>query len=296
MRRYHDFPSERPAMPLFFIPIGDDKDKKTIIPFVKYALIAMNFVVFFILQSGEKGERFTMAYALVPKEIVTGEDEVVPSTSVLDPETDLYYEVPGLAETPIPVWLTLLTSIFMHGSLSHLIGNMVYLQIFGTAVEDEMGHEKFLIFYLFMGVAAGFAHVFMNASGEDALVPCLGASGAIAGVLGAYFVHHPLRNVHLLVLRTVISLPAWAFLGIWLLLQIYGGLQPAAEGGGGVAFAAHIGGFLFGAVLGLAFSNPKPAPEYMTVDKLAKMQEEMYQYEDTEGVRDYSEWKDREWR
>lgn len=283
-------------MPLFFIPIGDDKGKqKTIIPFVKYFLIIANIVVFIVFQSGENGDKFTRAYSLVPKEIVTGKDVITPPSSVLDPETDLYYEVPGLEKTPIPVWVTILTSMFMHAGIMHLIGNMVYLQIFGTAVEDEMGHEKFFIFYLFMGLSAALAHVFMNAKNAGAVVPCLGASGAIAGVMGAYLVHHPLRNVNILVLRVVITLPAWAFIGLWFLLQIYGGLQPAAEGGG-VAFAAHIGGFLLGALLGLAFSNPKPPPEYMTRDKVDKMREELYQPSESSGIRDYSEWMDKEWR
>lgn len=284
-------------MPLFFIPIGDDKGKqKTLIPFVKYGLILINIVVLFALQTGEKGLKFTLAYSLVPKEILTGKDVVTPPSSVLDPATDLYVDVPGLEKTPIPVYLTLFTSMFMHAGFLHLLGNMVYLQIFGTAVEDEMGHDKFLIFYLFMGFCAGLSHVYLNTTGPNATVPYLGASGAIAGVLGAYLVHHPLRNVNILVLRVVITLPAWAFIGLWFLLQIYGGLQPSAEGDGGVAFAAHIGGFLLGALLGLAFSNPKPPPEYMTRDKVDKMREELYQPSESSGIRDYSEWKDKEWR
>jgi membrane associated rhomboid family serine protease len=283
-------------MPLFFIPLGDEKDQKTVIPFIKYFLIAANIAVFFIFQTGEKGTTFTMGFSLVPKEIVTGKDQVTPPTSILDPQTDLYIDLPGLAKTPQPVWMTMITSMFMHGGVMHLVGNMVYLWIFATAVEDEMGHEKFLIFYLFMGVGAAFAHVFMNASGQSAMIPYLGASGAIAGVLGAYMVHHPLRNVHIMVLRAVITLPAWVFIGLWFLLQIYGGLQPTPEGGlgGGVAFAAHIGGFLLGALLGLAFSDPKPPPEYVTRAQIIKMREDLYK--DVDGIyTDYSEFKDREW-
>jgi len=284
-------------MPLFFIPLGDDRDKKSIIPFVKYFLIVANIAVFFTFQTGEKGVKFTLGYALVPKEILTGKDQVTASQSILDPDTDLYYDVPGLAKTPIPVWLTMITSMFMHGSIMHLVGNMLYLQIFGTSVEDEMGHMKFLIFYVFMGVAAAFAHVAMNAKGQDALIPYIGASGAIAGVLGAYFVHHPLRNINIMVLRAVITLPAWVFLGLWFLLQVYGGLSGRAEGEGGVAFAAHIGGFMLGAVLGLAFSNPKEAPEYMTREKVNKMREELYEPQAAQGIKtDYSEFKDKEWR
>lgn len=284
-------------MPLFFIPIGDDKgNQKTLIPFVKYGLILMNVVVFMVFQYGEAGLKFTMAYSLVPKEIVTGKDVVTPPSSVLDPSTDLYVDIPGLEKTAIPVYLTIFTSMFMHAGFMHLIGNMVYLQIFGTAVEDEMGHQKFLIFYLFMGFCAGLAHIFMNAKGANATVPYLGASGAIAGVMGAYLVHHPLRNVHILVLRVVVSLPAWAFIGLWFVLQIYGGLQPAMEeGSGGVAFAAHIGGIVLGALLGLAFSNPKPPPEYVTRDEMIKRREELYQVSESSGIRDYSEWIDKKW-
>lgn len=253
-------------MPLFLIPLGDDNRDRRITPVVNYFLIAVNLAVFFLLQAGPGGEKFTMTYSTVPEEIVTGKDVVTESKryvdprtgqELLDPQTGQPYEIPGLERTPIPVWLTLLTSMFMHGGIMHLLGNMLYLWIFGDNIEDEMGHGKYLGFYLLCGLLAGLSHVFLNAWGDSARIPTLGASGAIAGVLGSYMLMHPSRGVRVLLFRVIVTMPAWVVVGLWFLLQILGGLGSAAEGGGGVAYSAHIGGFIFGMLLTLLFTNVK---------------------------------------
>lgn len=251
-------------MPLFLFPIGDDNRDRQITPYVTYALLAINIAVYLLFQSGPRGERFTMAFSTVPEEIVTGSDLVTetkvyrdPQTGevVIDPRTGEPYQQPGLQPTPVPVYLTLLTSMFMHGNLMHLLGNMLYLWIFGDNIEDEMGHVKYLLFYFLCGLLAGLSHVFMNAWGASALVPCLGASGAIAGVLGAYMLMHPSRSVRVLVFfRFITMMPAWIVVGLWFLMQILGGLGTATEGGG-VAYSAHIGGFIFGMLLAPLFTN-----------------------------------------
>jgi membrane associated rhomboid family serine protease len=146
---------------------------------------------------------------------------------------------------PTPIYLTLLTSMFMHGSWMHIIGNMLYLWIFGDQIEDELGHGKFLLFYLLCGLAAGLAQVFYS---PDSLIPALGASGAIAGVLGAYLIRHPTRRVRVMFAYNVLALPAFIVLGGWIVLQIIS--QVSVVGGtGGVAYMAHIGGFIAGVVL-----------------------------------------------
>jgi membrane associated rhomboid family serine protease len=164
------------------------------------------------------------------------------------PQGDFQVPDPGLQPTPIPPWLTLLTAIFMHGSIMHLAGNMWFLWIFGDNIEDDMGHVKYLLFYLATGVIASLVFVFLNRSGEAALTPCLGASGAISGVLGAYLVLHPQRRVSVILLRMMVDVPGYVAVGIWFLFQIVSGFLDQG-GGGGVAYSAHIAGFVAGMVL-----------------------------------------------
>jgi len=147
--------------------------------------------------------------------------------------------------------LTTVTSMFLHGGWLHFLGNMLYLWIFGDNVEDQLGHARFVLFYLICGVAAGLAHVFMNPAST---VPTVGASGAIAGVMGAYFVLYPhsriLALLPLFVFWEVIEVPAIFFLGIWFVMQFFSGVgsiaMGARAGAGGVAFWAHVAGFLAG--------------------------------------------------
>ncbi|MEO6583259.1 MAG: rhomboid family intramembrane serine protease, partial [Ferruginibacter sp.] len=151
------------------IPIGDNDDDRIRVPFVNYILIAINILVFIFLQNLGSNEAFLMSFATVPEEILTGSDVTVN----------------GLGVTPIPVYLTLITSMFMHGGLAHIGGNMLYLWVFGDNLENRMGHLKYLVFYLLTGILASLAHVFVSSfAGKDLMIPSLGASGAISGVLG----------------------------------------------------------------------------------------------------------------
>ena len=232
-------------------PVADDNSDRRIFPIVTVALLAANIFVFVVLQGMGANEKFTMAYVQVPAEILSGRD-VVTEPSVREVAVQgqtVAVEVPGLEPTPIPVWLTLLTAIFMHGSIMHLAGNMWFLWIFGDNVEDDMGHVKYLLFYLATGVLASLAFVALNSSGEASLTPCLGASGAISGVLGGYLVLHPTRRVSVMILRMIVDVPGYVAVGIWFLFQVVSGLFDQSGGGGGVAYSAHVAGFVAGMLL-----------------------------------------------
>ena len=231
-------------------PIGDDNSDRRTFPVVTVALIAANVFVFAVLQGMGANDNFTMAYVQVPREIITGRDVELPPQprTVHTPQGDFEMQDPGLRRTPIHPWFTLFTAIFMHGSLMHLAGNMWFLWIFGDNVEDDMGHAKYLVFYLISGVAASLAFVALNAVGEASLTPCLGASGAISGVLGAYLVLHPQRRVSVVFMRMMVDVPGYLAVGIWFLFQIVSGLFDQG-GGGGVAYSAHIAGFVSGMLL-----------------------------------------------
>jgi membrane associated rhomboid family serine protease len=169
-------------------------------------------------------------------------------------------------------WFTPLTSMFLHGGWFHLIGNMWFLWVFGNNVEDSMGHVRYLAFYLLCGIAAAAAQTFMNPSSA---IPMVGASGAISGVMGAYIVLYPKVRVHMLVILAIfitrIVVPAYLMLGYWFLLQLIGGgLSGSAEGG--VAFWAHAGGFIAGALLIQIFKDPELVAQHRamarTTDRL----------------------------
>jgi len=244
-------------------PVGDDNSDRRLFPFVSIALIIANVFVFVVLQQMGENENFTLAYCQVPQEIITGHD-VVTAPSVREVAVQgqtMQVEMPGLRETPIPVWLTLLTAIFMHGSVMHLAGNMWFLWIFGDNVEDDMGHVKYLLFYLATGIIASLAFVVFNSSGEAALTPCLGASGAISGVLGAYLVLHPQRRVSVILLRMMVDVPGYMAVGIWFLFQVASGLFDTSGGGGGVAYSAHVAGFLAGMMLAKPMSDREARAE-----------------------------------
>ena len=232
-------------------PVGDDNSDRRTFPFVTIALLAANIFVFVVLQGMGSNDRFTMAYVQVPAEILSGRDIVTEpeERTVHTPQGDFRVPVPGLEPTPIPPWLTLLTAIFMHGSLMHLAGNMWFLWIFGDNIEDDMGHFKYLLFYIATGVIASLTFVFLNRSGPAALTPCLGASGAISGVLGAYLVLHPQRRVSVILMRMMVDVPGYVAVGIWFLFQIVSSLFDQGGTGGGVAYSAHIAGFVAGMIL-----------------------------------------------
>jgi membrane associated rhomboid family serine protease len=210
---------------------------------VTLALIAINVVVFVFLQL--PSDAFTYGWSVVPREITTGMDIVGPVT-VGPPGGRVTIPLePG----PSPVYLTLISSMFMHGGWLHLGGNMLFLWIFGDNVEHTIGAVLFLGFYLFAGVVGSLAQVMIEPA---SLVPSLGASGAISGVLGAYLILFPRNRVLVLLFRFVVWVPAIVVIGLWAVLQFFGGLGQIAvtEQTGGVAYMAHIGGFVVGVAVG----------------------------------------------
>ena len=245
-------------------PLGDDNSQRQITPYVNYALIAIN-VVFFIAQLAD--DSFTYGYSTVPYEITNGVDLVSPAAYNRRGQMVTPPQTPG----PWPIYLTLLSSMFMHGGFMHIAGNMLYLWIFGDNVEDRMGHLKYLIFYLLCGFIASGTHI---AFGPESRIPSLGASGAIAGVLGAYLVLHPHQRIRVLIPLGIFSqiteLPALIVIGFWAVLQFFGGLGSIAETAqtGGVAYMAHVGGFVAGLVLVFLFRNPAPARTYYRDDDI----------------------------
>ena len=204
-------------------PIGDDDRALRTVPLVTYALLALNILFFFVELSG--GEAFIMRWAFVPSRFLAN---------------------------PITDSLTLFTSMFMHAGWVHLGGNMLYLWIFGDNVEDRFGHIKFITFYILCGIAATFAQLAFSIGSS---IPNLGASGAIAGVLGAYILLFPERRVSVLQGLRVIQVPAVIVIGLWIVLQFYSGIGSIAYSAdiGGVAYMAHIGGFVAGFVLTFLF-------------------------------------------
>src|SRR6266850_4650711 len=236
-------------------PIADENDDRVSTPWVNYTIILINIFVFVFLQGLGTNDRFTYAFSTVPGEIITGRDIVTPDRILIEPITGQRVAIPGLQPTPVPVFLTLITSMFMHGGLAHIFGNMLFLWIFGDNIEDRMGHVKYLIFYLICGILASLAHVFtsimFSTNPSSLLIPSLGASGAISGVLGAYIVLHPHRRVTVLLFRFFTDVPAYVAIGIWFAFQLVSGLGVFGGGSqqGGVAYAAHVGGFVAGIVL-----------------------------------------------
>src|SRR5437879_7484641 len=210
-------------------PVGDDNSDRRTFPLVTYALIAINALVFLVELSG--GDDFVMQWAFVPSRFMAG----------------------PFADAP-----TLFSSMFMHAGWVHLGGNMLYLWIFGDDVEDRFGHIRFLIFYLLCGLAATAAQLFF---GLESTVPNLGASGAIAGVLGAYVLMFPRGRVRVLLYTGISEVPALIVIGLWFALQLFSGvgsLASADRTGGGVAYMAHVGGCVAGLALGLLFRGTRP--------------------------------------
>ena len=215
-------------------------------PVVNYALIALCTLAF-VVQLGDPDDELVRRLGMVP-------------ARVFDPDGDFVLRDPvgrtslRLGEAAVPDWLTLLTCTFLHGDWLHFLGNMLFLWIFGDNVEEAMGHLKYLIFYLICGVAAALAQILMNL---DSQIPSLGASGAISGVLGAYLVLFPHQRVRVLLFRTITYMPAIAVIGMWIVLQFINGIGQLAvtEETGGVAYAAHIGGFVAGLLLVWVFRD-----------------------------------------
>ena len=219
------------------LPIGDDDGTARGARIVTIALIALNVLAFFVeLGQGSEGalQSFITSWGVVPREYSVGHD--IPPT------------------IPLPYWSTLITSMFLHGGWMHLGGNMLYLWIFGDNLERVMGAAKYAVFYIVCGIAAGLAHILF--AGGSA-VPSVGASGAISGVLGGYLLMFPQNRVKVLTRGGVASVPAIVVLGLWIVIQLVSQLGSIAETsqGGGIAYMAHIGGFVAGMALVKLFAT-----------------------------------------
>lgn len=228
-------------------PIGDDNSDRTITPYVNYALIAVNVLVFVLLQQIGSNESFSYAFSLVPKEITTGVD--ITGVQVIRDSFGNTGQIPHFA-TPLPVYFNFLSSMFMHGDIMHILGNMLFLWVFGDNLENLLGHVRYIAFYLVCGFAAAAAQIVMD---TDSIIPMLGASGAISGVLGGYLLLFPTRRVRALIFNFLTEVPAFVALGLWIGFQIIQGYFSSSEQGG-VAYAAHIGGFIAGLVLVKVFA------------------------------------------
>lgn len=223
-------------------PIGDDNSDQRIVPLVNYGIIGVNVLVFLVLQQFGNNDAFTNAFALVPREVSTGIDlsgvQIIRDSLGHTGQIVLY-------STPLPVYFNFLSSMFMHGDIMHILGNMLFLWIFGDNIENLIGHFRYVVFYLICGFAAAAGQIIM---GPDSVMPMIGASGAISGVLGGYLLMFPNRSVRALLFNMLTTVPAFVAIGVWIIYQlVLGFLSPS--GGGGVAYAAHIGGFLAGLVL-----------------------------------------------
>ncbi|MFL5760717.1 MAG: rhomboid family intramembrane serine protease [Thermomicrobiales bacterium] len=215
------------------IPIGDENRGQSLRPWVNYGLIAINFLIFFyeLTLSEQELTRFLLRWGLVPAEISHGHN-----------------------------FYTMVTDLFLHGGWLHIFGNMLFLWIFGDNVEDTMGHVRYLLFYLLCGFAGNLGQVLVN---PDSAMPLVGASGAIAGILGAYLVMFPFGKIRTFFLigwiPIIFLVPAWVQIGLWILLQFLNGLATlgarTADTSGGVAFFAHIGGFAAGVLLNRIFRD-----------------------------------------
>ena len=212
------------------LPLGDDDSGRRLTPIVTYVLIALNVLVF--LLELNSGESFIERWAFIP------------SRFLADPAGD---------------FATLFTSMFMHAGWAHLLGNMLYLWIFGDNVEDRLGHALFFVFYIVCGLAATFAQMAISLGSTVANV---GASGAIAGVLGAYLVMFPGQRIRVLMGRAVVPMSALVVIGFWILIQIFSQISvfsAGSQGEGGVAYMAHIGGFAAGVILAFLLGGGRRA-------------------------------------
>jgi membrane associated rhomboid family serine protease len=208
------------------LPIGDDNSARRTVPVVTYALIAIN-VLFFLVEL-TAGDAFIERWSVIPSQLLAN---------------------------PLAEFITVFTAMFMHAGWLHLGSNMLYLWIFGDNVEDRLGHAKFLVFYLLCGIAATYSQVLVSPNSN---IPNLGASGAIAGVLGAYLIMFPGGRVQVMMGRGIIPMPAIVVIGFWALLQVFSSIG-AMSSEGGVAYMAHVGGFVAGLILGMLFGGVQRA-------------------------------------
>jgi len=232
-------------------PIRDD-NPHFLTPYATYGIVALNVLAWVLVQGlGTEPalSRSVCTLGLMPGELL----QTVTAVEQLQRDPEAWCLV-----TDAPSWLSVLTHMFLHGSWMHIIGNMWFLWIFGNNVEDSMGHLRFVVFYLLCGFAAAGVQMWSN---PGSTVPMVGASGAIGGVMGAYVLLYPRVNVHMLFWLgfyvTTFAIPAVWMLGYWFLLQLLSGVMAIGQQGGGVAFWAHVGGFVAGAALVLVFRDPR---------------------------------------
>ncbi len=218
------------------IPLGDDNTERQRRPIVTAVLVALNVVAFLYelsLQSRGLLDNLLLTFGVIPAEYT--------------------HRVEVVRAVHIPTVATLVTSMFLHGGWGHLLGNLLYLWVFGDNVEDRLGRVPFLVLYLLAGAAAAGAQILAN---PDAVTPMIGASGAISGVLGAYIVMFPRNQVRVLIFVFVVTVPAFFVIGLWIALQLFSSygmiVNPAAATSTGVAYMAHVGGFAAGAIAGAA--------------------------------------------
>jgi membrane associated rhomboid family serine protease len=223
-------------------PIGDDNSDRTTTPYVNYAIIGLNILVFVLFQGFGGNDGFTYAFSLVPREITSGID--LSGTQVVHDSLG-HAGVIHLYPSPFGVYFNFLSSMFMHGGVAHIFGNMLFLWIFGDNLENLLGHIRYIFFYLLCGFGAALAQVIMD---PDSIIPMLGASGAISGVLAGYVLLFPQRQVRAIIFNFLTTVPAFVAIGIWILYQLVLGYM-TDPGTGGVAYMAHIGGFISGLVL-----------------------------------------------
>jgi membrane associated rhomboid family serine protease len=230
------------------LPYSDPSEPNRIFPYVNIAIIVVNFLVFFYelslgAQSSSTLNKFFLDYSLVPCEYTN--------------------HCAAYAGTPHPFWITMFTSMFMHAGWLHILGNMLYLWVFGDNIENSMGHVRYLVFYFLCGLGANTLEILTS---QTSVTPGLGASGAIAGILGAYLMLYPGSRIGTLIGPIVfffipVRLPAWVLIGFWFLLQLLNGLvalsAKAQQATGGVAYWAHVGGFATGVVLIWVFRRPE---------------------------------------
>ncbi len=242
------------------LPLGDDNSDRTIFPYLTIGLIVVNVLVFVLFQGLGNNDAFTYAFSTVPEEITSGRDLVTDDEvrEFQTPAGRVQAKVPGLRQTPGSVYLTLLTSMFMHGGIAHLLGNMWFLWIFGDNIEQDLGRGRYLAFYLISGLIASLTHIAFNWNSE---IPSLGASGAISGVLGAYLLLHPHRSVTVLLFRFITQVPGWVAVGLWFAFQVIEGLGVLGGDASGVAYGAHIGGFIAGLALARVFLLGRAVPK-----------------------------------
>lgn len=229
-----------------FFPLRDDQPSRTF-PWVTVTILAINVLVY-LYQAFILGDQRVWVRLGLRSGYITQEDLFI-YTYGLSP-CEVLGSCPAFPPVEFPLWATLFTSMFLHGSLLHIAGNMWYLWIFADNVEDAMGKVRFLLFYLLSGLAAGLAQILVN---PDSPTPMVGASGAVSGVLGAYLILYPRGRVLTLLwvfyVVRLIPLPAFYFLGFWFLFQLLSASMVGTGEGGGVAWMAHIGGFVTGMLL-----------------------------------------------